>query len=147
MSYHQSKGFSLIELMIAVVILGIIAAIAIPSYSSYLVKSARAAAQAELLEMASLQEKIFLNSNNYTSNEGSAYNGLNTGGLARAGAKTKDGKYDIDIVVTGQTYVMTASPALGESQVGDGCILIQENGLRQWHAGSDNCTSASPVAW
>ncbi|TNC97307.1 MAG: type IV pilus assembly protein PilE [Gallionellaceae bacterium] len=149
MKYYSAKGFSLIELMIAVVIVGIIAAIAVPSYSSYLVKSSRAAAQTELLEMASLQEKIFLNSNNYTPNVASAYTGSAAGGLGKTTAKTSDGKYDlsIDITTPSQTYEMRAEPVGGSAQLGDGCILIRENGLRQWHQGSDDCTAASPVAW
>ena len=56
----QTRGFTLIELMIAVAILGIIAAIAYPSYLDQVRKSKRSDAQSALLQAANRQER-FLN--------------------------------------------------------------------------------------
>ena len=56
-------GFTLVELMITVAIISIIAAIAYPNYSKYIVRASRQAAQTEVLQLSNLQEKIFLNSN------------------------------------------------------------------------------------
>jgi type IV pilus assembly protein PilE len=159
---RHTQGFTLIELMIAVVIVGILSAIAMPSYQNYLVKSSRAAAQTELLEMASLQEKIYLNANAYTPNITASYNGsaaanntATTGGLGKTSGKSQDGKYDFSIVDTTGTVITTPSqafelravPAASKAQVGNGCILIRENGLRQWHENSDTCAAAAPKAW
>ncbi|MBI5436342.1 MAG: prepilin-type N-terminal cleavage/methylation domain-containing protein [Nitrosomonadales bacterium] len=154
-------GFSLIELMIAVIIVGILAAIAMPSYSNYVIRGSRAAAQTELLDLASLQEKIYLNSNCYTSSVTMTYNGtsainnctaspvVTTGGLGRTTGLTNDGKYTLSITTSGtqQTYTITATPVAGSKQAGNGCLTIQENGLRQWHENNDACNSASPVSW
>jgi len=151
MKSHRSKGFSLVELMVAVAIVGILAAIALPSYSSYQIRASRAAAQTELLQLASLQEKIYLNSNAYTASVTLAYNGridtdaTTPGGLGKS--TSNDGKYTFAIVNGGQTYTMTAVPVAGKAQVDDGCLLIRENGVREWHQGSDTCTAAAPTAW
>ncbi|MAS09312.1 type IV pilin protein [Salinisphaera sp.] len=55
----QTRGFTLIELMIAVAILGIIAAIAYPSYLDQVRKSKRSDAQSALLQAANRQERFF----------------------------------------------------------------------------------------
>lgn len=132
MKTYRNSGFSLIELLIAVVIVGILAAIAVPSYQSHTIKASRAAAQTELLELASLQEKIYLNSNAYTANMTTAYTGNSTGGLSKTSGLTTDGKYTLTVVSPGQTYTITATPVAGKSQEGDGNLTISENGQRLW---------------
>ncbi len=56
-SPRRAAGFTLVELMIVVMIVGILAAVAIPSYMNNVVKSSRSAAQTELLELAAAQER------------------------------------------------------------------------------------------
>ena len=148
----RTEGFSLIDLMVAVVIVGILAAVAMPSYSSHVIKGARVAAQTELLELSSLQEKIYLNSNPNayvvtTAAVSAAYVGTTLGGLGKTGGTTSDNKYIIALSGTGQTYTLTATPATNIQQSGDGCLTLQENGLRQWHENNDACNSAAPRAW
>ena len=58
-------GFTLIELMIVVVIVGILAAIAYPAYQQYARETKRADAHAALLRIATLEEKFFSNNNQY----------------------------------------------------------------------------------
>jgi len=55
----KSRGFTLIELMIVIVIIGLLAAIAIPSYRDFVVRSNRSEAKVALTEMANLQEKFY----------------------------------------------------------------------------------------
>ena len=61
----QTRGFTLIELMIAVAILGIIAAIAYPSYLDQVRKSRRSDAQSALLQAANRQERFFTTQYSY----------------------------------------------------------------------------------
>jgi type IV pilus assembly protein PilE len=62
----QSRGFSLIELMIVLVIIAIIAAIAVPSYRHYIVRAHRVDAQRTLTDLATREERFFYSKNTYT---------------------------------------------------------------------------------
>lgn len=130
-----AKGFTLIELMITLAIIGVLAAIAFPSYQNYVTRTSREAAKTELLELAGLQERIYLNSNAYSPNVAAAYNGQATGGLGKTGGRTKDGRYNItiDIVAPDQAYTLTATPVAGSSQDGDGVITVNSSGARTWN--------------
>lgn len=138
MSPRQGRGFTLIELMIAVAIIGLLVGIAFPSYQNYVIRSSRSAAQTELLQLANQQEKIYLNSNGYAVSVTAAYNGRDDGGLGKTSGKTDDGKYDLSIAPNAtptQVYTITATPVAGSSQDGDGIISIASNGTRL-HNGS-----------
>ena len=58
-SAHAQLGFTLIELMITVAIIAILAAIALPSYKNYIVKSHRTEAQAAMLSLAQYLESKY----------------------------------------------------------------------------------------
>lgn len=76
-SAAHSRGFSLIEIMIVVVIIGVLAAIAYPSYNNHVVKTRRAAAAACLLERAQLLERYYTTNLTYVGAEvGQCGNGL-----------------------------------------------------------------------
>jgi type IV pilus assembly protein PilE len=62
------QGFTLIELVIAILIASILAAIAIPSYSNYVRKSRRTEVRSALLDMVSLEERYFSTQNAYSAN-------------------------------------------------------------------------------
>lgn len=56
----SNKGFTLIELMITIVIIGILASIAIPSYREYVIRGNRRAAQAAMMELVAREHQIFV---------------------------------------------------------------------------------------
>lgn len=141
----RHAGFTLIELMIAVTIIGILLAIAVPSYRDYMVKASREAAKTELMQLANVQEKIYLNSNNYAFSVTGAYTGQATGGLGKTSGTTEDGKYTIVMynAATGTTvmtaadqyYRLAAVPVAGTTQASDGTITIDATG-RKLHNGA-----------
>ena len=73
---NKNKGFTLLEILIAVVIVGLLAAALLPTYQSAVSKSRRADGRAALTDLAAKQEKFFAQNDSYTT-EVSAGTGLN----------------------------------------------------------------------
>jgi len=126
------RGFTIIDLLVAVAIIAILVRIALPAYTAYIVRGSRQAAQSELVALATAQEKIFLNSNAYTADVTSAYTGQSTGGLGVTSGKSKDTRYTFSAVATSTTFTLTATPVTGTPQAGDGNLTINEQNVRAW---------------
>ena len=65
MARRSAAGFTLIELMITVAVIAILAAVAYPSYTRYIVRANRAAAQGYMVEVSSLQHRYLLDARSY----------------------------------------------------------------------------------
>jgi len=63
---NYMRGVTLTELMIVVVVLGILATVAYPSYRQYAARAKRTEAKAALLQIATMQERYYLQNNTYT---------------------------------------------------------------------------------
>jgi type IV pilus assembly protein PilE len=130
--FKKMRGVTLIELMIVIVVLGILAAIAVPGYRRYLIRSQRAEAKISLLAIQTAEEKFYLQNNAYTNNITAA---TNAGGLGLS-ATSETGKYDLAITTfpaDGQSYSATASPRTGGGQTDDTqCVnfTLNERGTR-----------------
>ena len=62
----KERGYTLVEILIVVAILGILAVVAIPSYQDNVMASNRTVAQAGLLDLANRQEQFYLDNRTYT---------------------------------------------------------------------------------
>lgn len=120
-----STGFTLIELMITVAIVGILAAIVYPSYQNYVLRAKRSAAQQFMLDISSREQQYMLDARSYTATIGS-------GGLNMTVPTEVSPNYTFAIAVDNAaappTFTITAT-AIG-SQVSDGNLTLNDRGQK-----------------
>lgn len=125
----RQRGFTLIELMIVTAIVAILATVAYPSYTEYVVRSKRTEGKAALLDAAQALERHFTNHNTYPAN------------LTTAGVRTFSGEnagkaaYTLSIAAgtTGSlasSFSLTATPANGHADPKCGNLSIDQLGRR-----------------
>jgi len=102
----HNRGFTLIELLIVVTVIGILTAIAYPSYTNYVTRGKRSEGRAALLDAAAKLERFYSDRSRYAT----ADNTFPT--LTNFSATTETGKYTLTIATSGtyQTYTLTATP-------------------------------------
>jgi type IV pilus assembly protein PilE len=113
----KEKGFTLIELVIVVAIIGILAAIAYPSYEESVRKSRRADAQGVLMEAAQWLERQYTENNTYTGATIPA-------GLSESPKEGDKVYYDIQFAAgspTANDFTIQAAPRAGSAQNNDKC--------------------------
>ena len=120
----NNKGFSLVELMIVLAIIGVLSAIGYPSYDSYMKKSRRSDAKIALQGMADRQERFYLQNNTYTANTANA-----------GGTGTEKNYYVLSIAAADVNgFTLTATAVAGGPQANDtttshgNCTVLQLTG-------------------
>ena len=116
----RRRGFSLLELMITVVIIGILAAIAYPSYLDYVRRGNRSAAQTYMMTIANRQEQYLLTNRSYASTAAA---------LNLAQPPETAGKYTFTVTLPTPTSYSIAATATG-NQVPDGNLTLSSDGTK-----------------
>ncbi|MBL4940406.1 MAG: type IV pilin protein [Colwellia sp.] len=125
-SLVKQTGFSLIELLITVAIIGILAGIAYPSYVDHVTRSNRSEAQRELLRLANIEEQVFIDFRSYTDD-------MRDLGMAVDPYITESSNYSIDAALAndGQTFILTATAQYSQADDTDCAELtINEAGVK-----------------
>lgn len=115
MNTGRQSGFTLMELMIVVAIIGILASIVYPSYTDYLRSSRRADAQTDMLKIQLGMEKWRANNNTYSST------------LANAGFTDTNPYYSYEIADTSASAYTIKAAAAGDQLNDTGCTALTLN--------------------
>lgn len=136
----RAGGFTLVELMITVAIMAIIAAIAIPSYTGYLTRARRSAAEQLVMQIASKQQQYIVDARSYTATIGSGGLNISSQDGWTCTATCTNGSYTVSVVVdntaTPPTYTISATPVATGSQASDGTISYTSTGAKARMVGS-----------
>lgn len=129
------QGFTLVEVMIVVAIIGILAAIAYPSYDEYVKRGNRTEGQAFLSDVAARQERYFSQNNAYIT----AVTDIAKLGLTDANSATD--KYTVSLAAGGGGYTLTANNQFSDAK----CATLTLNALGE--RGSTGSRSDNNDCW
>lgn len=107
-----SPGFTLIELMVVVAIIGILATLAYPSYMDSVRKSNRADAKTTMLQVASQEERYYTENN--------VYGTMTAIGYAASSILSQSGRHNITLTTANadSTYIISATPLAVDTTCG-----------------------------
>jgi type IV pilus assembly protein PilE len=144
----QAAGFTLIELMFVVTIIGILAAIAYPNYQDYLRKSRRADVTGTLTSFAAAMERYYTQHNSYLGTVQGAAPGAPISSLfaSQAPLDGKNKSYNLTIQsLSASNFTLRATPL--NTQQGDGYLELLSSGARHWDRNNNGTVEADERCW
>lgn len=120
---RRHSGFTLIELMITVAVVGILAAIAYPSYTQFIIRSKRSAAQAQMMDIASRQQQYLITNRGYADKTA-----LTNSGYSLPAEVASSYSYDVTVSTSPPGYKLTFTPS--GRQASDGDLTLNSEGVK-----------------
>jgi type IV pilus assembly protein PilE len=124
-----TTGFTLIEVMIVVAIVGILSAIALPSYRSYVERGDRASARAALLDAQQFMERFYVANDSYSTDKGG--NAVALPARLASGVPTDSPRYTLGVAAAASTpnqFTLTATPLQTVSKCGN--LTLEHTGVK-----------------
>ena len=136
------RGFSLIELLIALAVLGLVAAVALPSYNAFATRAERSGAQADLIRCAQGMERHAAAALHYEraiDSDGDGVGDASTGTVSANVCVVSTTRYDVTLTAANAaSFVLRARPLETDRLVGrDGVLELDSLGNRRWDRNSD----------
>jgi type IV pilus assembly protein PilE len=122
----KNRGFTLIEILIVMVVIGILAAIAIPSYQNQLIRGTRSSAQAAMMDIANKELFYLQAQRSYTTD----YTQLGIAALPSEVTNFYTVAITMDMTATPPTFLITSTPVAGTRQAPDGAITLDSAGTK-----------------
>ncbi len=122
----KNRGFTLIEILVVMVVIGILAAIAIPSYQNQLVRGTRSNMQSWMMDVANKEQFYLQTMRNYTVDYAAALNSPLPGEVTNFYTVA----ITIDNTATPPVFLITATPRAGTRQANDGAITLDQYGAK-----------------
>lgn len=130
----RQRGVTLIELMIVVVVIGILASVAYPSYQQYILRTKRTEGKALLMDIVARQERFYMDRNSYTDD-------LTSLGFGSEAPKSAEGNYAASVAAgpsadIASSYEVTVSPQWPGGDPECGNLTLDSRGAQGSSIGS-----------
>ena len=132
----SSKGFSLVELLVVVVIIGILVAIAYPSYQKYVIRTKRVDVQTQMMQISQKLQSYRVINHSYKDVT-----------LADLGFSPNYAEYALELVIGdgNQSWTLSAEPTGAISQ--NGTVFLDHWGHKCWQKSQSTCTLSATSTW
>jgi type IV pilus assembly protein PilE len=122
MRSQRTRGFTLVEILVVMVIVAILAAIAVPSYRQYVVRSNRSAAQSQMMDIANREQQFLLADRAYADKAS-----LVASGYVLSPEVSKFYTWDVETPAGGMpSFQITLTPT--GAQTSDGALTLDSQG-------------------